>query len=75
MDDHVRLAPQSWLERSLEHREEVGAASAAIDACPRRQIEAEVGVGDEQDPQPRAARVLHHSQRNVLRSRGCERRT
>ena len=51
MDDDVGLAAQRGLERPLEAGEEVGAAAAAVDPRPVGQIEAEMGVGDEEDPE------------------------
>jgi hypothetical protein len=50
MHDGIDLACQRRLERSCVVREEVVPAAPAFDARSRRQIEAEVGVSEEQNP-------------------------
>ena len=55
VDEDVRFAPRRGLERPLEALEEVVAAPRALHARPRRKVEAEVRVGEEEDAQRHGA--------------------
>ena len=68
VDDHVDLAPARGLEGAREAGEEVGPPPAAVDPRPRGQVEAEVGVGDEQDPQGHTHRSTACSRRRESRA-------
>jgi len=50
VDHCVHVARQGRRERPLEAGEEVVAPAAALHARPRGEVEAEVGVRDEEDP-------------------------
>ena len=49
MNDEIDLAVEGRAERGRVVRQKVVPAATSLDARPRRQIEAEVGVGEEED--------------------------
>ena len=62
MHHQIDFAPSRRLERAVEVGEEIWAAAAPLDPRAQRQIEAEVGVGHEQDAE------VAHSYTAVRRS-------
>ena len=56
VDDDAGLAAHRRRERPLEALEEVVPAAAPLDPWPRREVEAEMGVGEEEDPDRHRAR-------------------
>ncbi len=76
VDDEVDLATSGRGERGLESGEELGAAPPAGNARPPRQVQAEVGVGEEQDAgagyrHPRARVRVSRSRMEVGPSRSA----
>ena len=58
VDDEVDLATHGGGQGGAGIGEEVGAAAAAFDAGPQREVEAEVGVGQEEDAETQGAAVV-----------------
>jgi hypothetical protein len=58
VDDEVDLATQGGGQCGAGIGEEIGASAAAFDAGPQREVEAEVGVGQEEDAEAQSAAVV-----------------
>ena len=47
VDDHIKLTSKSWLQRSFEIGKKVMPSSPALDPRAARQIESQMGIGEE----------------------------
>ena len=67
--DEVALALSGRGERALEAGEELGAPPTASHTGPARLVQAEVGVGEEEDPHPAGDQRHRRASPRALRSR------
>jgi hypothetical protein len=66
MDDNVHLARERWRQRCGVVREEVVSATAPLDAGPGRQVETQVGVGEEENSDTAGGQAVHVPKYNAI---------